>query len=73
MFERAASVSVTKQSLNNNFFFQSFKLTLHYFILINLSIQLLHVMIILSTKTIDLHKVSGIFPFDHDNGRQSFW
>ena len=73
MFERAASVSVTKQSLNNNFFFQSCKLTLQSSILISLSIQLMQVIMILSTKTIDLHKVSGIFPFDHDNGGQSFW
>ena len=27
---------------------------------------------ILSTKTIDLHKVSGTFPFDHDNGGSHF-
>ena len=73
MFERAASVSVTKQSLNNNFFFQSCKLTLQSSILISLSIQFMQVIMILSTKTIDLHKVSGIFPFDHDNGGQSFW
>ena len=67
MFERAASVSVTKQSLNNSFF-QSCKLTLQSFILISLSIQFIHVIMILSTKTIDLHKVSGTFRFDHDNG-----
>ena len=67
MFERAASVSVTKQSLNNSFFpILQVNPTILY------TDQPFHstytCIMSLSTKTIDLHKVSGILPFDHHNG-----